>query len=396
MNEVETKKLDELKERLLGNHTTVTAEYRTMLRESMKYIIPRFERTRAVRLVQMSDGTWVLVCSCRLWKTRRYACRHIYRVLRRNPKLSDANVRWQNGYRQNYGRHEELTEAFMNIRDAELPGIIVTNDEVASIKSRMHVGCGDRDKHYFLCSYKKLYLRGSDTFWHENATRLHHVLGDSVCCVPVKQPAPAAAPTALLSSTTVSTTLHSQNGAAVGDQPLTTFGATKMLHHSSTYVVPSQRRGHNCGADPEIPVANDNFVDEVDVKSKKVDLTERFRPRYAEICKFADSAGEDGVVVMAKHFNNCQRRFLNFFNNSTVREDEVPLPPPPKSRSTPYIRFDQPFQAICRMAQRTGDAGIEAVSETLTACQQELVVLVDGKMLSNKKTDSRLKMVTER
>ena len=43
------------------------------------------------------------------------------------------------------------------------------------------------------------------------------------------------------------------------------------------------------------------------------------------------------------------------------------------------------------MAQRTGDAGIEAVSETLTACQQELVILVDGKKLSNKKTDSRLK-----
>ena len=80
----------------------------------MKYIIPRFERTRAVQLVQMSDGTRVLVCSCRLWKTRGYACRHIYRVLRRNPKLSDANVRWQNGYRQNYGRHDELTEAFMN------------------------------------------------------------------------------------------------------------------------------------------------------------------------------------------------------------------------------------------------------------------------------------------
>ena len=84
----------------------------------------------------------------------------------------------------------------MNIRDAELPGIIVTNDEVTSIKSRMHVGCGDRDKHYFLRSYKKLCLRGSDTFWHENAARLRHVQGDSVCCVPVKQPAPAAAPTA--------------------------------------------------------------------------------------------------------------------------------------------------------------------------------------------------------
>jgi len=124
----EMKKLDKLKVRLLGNRTSVTTEYRTMLHESMKYIIPRFERTRVVKLVRMSDGTWVLVCSCHLLKTRRYACRHVYRVLRRHPNLSDANVRWQNGYCQHYGRNDELTDAYMNLRAAELPGIIVTND----------------------------------------------------------------------------------------------------------------------------------------------------------------------------------------------------------------------------------------------------------------------------
>lgn len=60
LNEAETKKLDMLKDRLVGNGTSVAAEYRTMLRESMKYIIPRFERTRVVKLVQMPEGTWVL------------------------------------------------------------------------------------------------------------------------------------------------------------------------------------------------------------------------------------------------------------------------------------------------------------------------------------------------
>ena len=81
----------------------------------MKYIIPRFERTRVVKLVQMPDGTWVLVCSCRLLKTRGHACRHVYKVLKRHPVLSDANVRWQNGYCQHYGRNDELTDAYMDL-----------------------------------------------------------------------------------------------------------------------------------------------------------------------------------------------------------------------------------------------------------------------------------------
>jgi hypothetical protein len=85
----------------------------------MKYIIPRFERTRVVKLVQMPDGTWVLVCS-RLLKTRGHACRHVYKVLKRHPALSDANVRWQNGYGQHYGRNDELTDAFMDLCSRKL------------------------------------------------------------------------------------------------------------------------------------------------------------------------------------------------------------------------------------------------------------------------------------
>jgi len=97
---------------------------------------------------------------------------------------------------------------------------------------------------------------------------------------------------------------------------------------------------------------------------------------------------------MAKHFNHCQRRFLNFFNNSTIREDQVAAEKPPKSGSAPYVRFKHPFEVICRMAQRTGTAGIEVVSEELLVCQQELVSLVDGKKLSTKKSDSRRRKVT--
>ena len=50
LGEVEMKKLNVLQEKLLGTGTRVTAEYRTVLLESIKCIIPRFERTRVVSL----------------------------------------------------------------------------------------------------------------------------------------------------------------------------------------------------------------------------------------------------------------------------------------------------------------------------------------------------------
>ena len=233
LNEAETMKLDKLKNRLLGNGTSVVAEYLTMLPESMKYIIPRFERTRVVKLVQMPDGTWVLECSCRLFTTSGHACRHVYRVLNRHPVLSDANVRWQNGYCQHYGRNDQLTNAYMDLRSIKLRGVVVTDEEVTSITSSMRIGSGDREENYFLRSHGKLYLRGHNTFWHENYDRLHLILGDAVCSVPV-------IPSTKLNNTTSSTSSHSQNGLTFGGKPSTNFGATKMIHHASNFSVPSQ------------------------------------------------------------------------------------------------------------------------------------------------------------
>jgi len=137
-------------------------------------------------------------------------------------------------------------------------------------------------------------------------------------------------------------------------------------------------------------IGNVDFVNKRE--SDKVDLTQAFRARYVDICNFAESAGDDGIAVMANHFAHCQRRFLNFFNDSTTTEDNEVAPP--KSGSTAYVRFNHPFEVICQMAQDTGKAGIAAVSEALLACKQELVGLVDGKKLSKKKVDSRLKKVT--
>ncbi|KAL7432433.1 hypothetical protein ACHAXM_003105, partial [Skeletonema potamos] len=371
LNEAETKKLDMLKDRLVGNGTSVAAEYRTMLRESMKYIIPRFERTRVVKLVQMPEGTWVL----------GHACRHVYKVLKRHPALSDANVRWQNGYCQHYGRNDELTDAYMDLRSRKLHGVVVTDEEVTSITSSMRVGSGDREKSYFLRSYNKLYLRGDNTFWHENHARLRHILGDAVCCVPVIS-------STKLNNTTSSTSSHSQNGLTFGGKPSTNFGATKMVHHASTFAVPSQSLRDDDHNESEMHIGDCDFVNNDQVNdSDETDLVTKFNPRYDMICRYAESAGDRGIGVMTSHFNHCQRRFLKFFNNSTVTDNQIAAPEPPKSGSTPYVRFKNPYETICRMAQRSGDAGVAVVSAELLACQQELVSLVEGKKLSTKKSD---------
>eukprot|EP00985_Skeletonema_marinoi_P014207 scaffold7169_cov62-Skeletonema_marinoi.AAC.1 len=83
-------KIETLREKVLGKGNGTTPDYAQILLESMKYIIPRFERTRVVKLIQLPDGTWILVCSCGLFKQMGYACRHKYKLLRRDPKSSDA------------------------------------------------------------------------------------------------------------------------------------------------------------------------------------------------------------------------------------------------------------------------------------------------------------------
>ena len=75
----------------------------------------------------------------------------------------------------------------MDLRSIELPGILLTDADVARIKSSMPVGSGDRDWDYFERSIGKMCLRGNNTFWTANAERLNHVLGNAVWCPPIQK-----------------------------------------------------------------------------------------------------------------------------------------------------------------------------------------------------------------
>eukprot|EP00984_Skeletonema_dohrnii_P001874 scaffold625_cov169-Skeletonema_dohrnii-CCMP3373.AAC.11 len=131
----------------------------------------------------------------------------------------------------------------------------------------------------------------------------------------------------------------------------------------------------------EYDLLTNDQVDDID----GTDLVTSFHPRYVNICNYAESAGDVGIRVMTKHFDHCQRRFLEFIHNAEVSDDQVVAPDPPESGSSACDRFKNPFEAICRMAQRTGIMGIQVASEELLACQQELV----HNIASMKKSASR-------
>jgi len=386
-----TKKLKELREKLHSEGNAPTLEYRRMLHESMKYVIPRLEHTRVVELVPLPHGSQVLVCSCRTLKKRGHACRHMYKLLRRGPTLNDAHVRWQNHYFEDYGCDEELTNAYMDLRSIKLPGILLTDADVARIKSSMPVGSGDRDWDYFERSIGKMCLRGNNTFWTANAERLKHVLGNAVWCPPIQK-------LGILKTNTVqpstSHTLPSSTPRTI--PPSTTYGPTEMVEWTSSYVVPSQR--NRCKS-YKSNLVDDNQADKTST-CPELNLLEKFHPRYESLCKFAESAdGDDGVKVMEEHFHSCQLRFLNFFHKNNVSNDKLTQPVDNLSKkyagSNLYHRFKPPYERICKMAEYSGKAGIAVVSEEIAACHVALTALVAGKeKLSNNKKDRRCQKIT--
>ena len=350
-----------------------------MLTECMAYIIPRLERTRVVELIQLPDGTWVLVCSCPTFKKRGHACRHMYKLLKRSPNVNDAHIRWQNHYSEDYGRNDELTNEYIKLRSIDLRGIPLSSDDVNTIKSSMPVGCGEKDEDYFNRSHGKLCIRGSNTFWNENEERFKHILGNTLVCVPIEQEQqqPSAMEATSTSSTRACNALPPPQTTTV-----TTFGPTKMVQSNSLFLVPSQKTGN----DVSLP-DDDNS------------LSKRFGPRYQSLCKMANSAdGNEGLKVIEEHFHECQLRFLNFiYDNNESNDHLLAQPESTKARGQAniYHRFLPPYNRICELADMTGKIGIQIASESIQKCHEALTALsAEKKKLSNNKKDRRIQKST--
>ena len=78
----------------------------------MKYVIPKFERTRVVKILTMGDGEHILVFGCPTCVKKGWACRHVFAVLERNLTVTDAKIRLHNGYAHHYGRDLVLSQYY--------------------------------------------------------------------------------------------------------------------------------------------------------------------------------------------------------------------------------------------------------------------------------------------
>ena len=59
--QVLTKEIRELEEKLLGFNKGALPDYLQILYETIKHVVPCFERTRVLEIAQMDDGEMVLV-----------------------------------------------------------------------------------------------------------------------------------------------------------------------------------------------------------------------------------------------------------------------------------------------------------------------------------------------
>ena len=142
-----------MKDKLLGVKKGNIPQYRSLLDQAVKYVIPRFERTYQVTIETQPNGEQMLICRggnenafrCH-WCKHGRACDHMYRLLERSPTKRDALPRWHIDYLHFYGRDDTITQHYIKLRDnVRMRGVPLTDPEVRHIKSLFPVGQGSRE-----------------------------------------------------------------------------------------------------------------------------------------------------------------------------------------------------------------------------------------------------------
>ena len=108
-------------------------KYEARLRHRINWFVPRFAHTRRVE-IRKEHGVWVAVCECLNYIRNQKACRHVYAILRRYPKLTDATIRHWNIYHRDFLKDdEELTKKMKKIRDETvLSGVPVEIEDLVT------------------------------------------------------------------------------------------------------------------------------------------------------------------------------------------------------------------------------------------------------------------------
>ena len=297
----------------------------------MKHVIPRFENTRRVKIQDLPGGEYVLVCDCKIFTKYGHGCRHVYRLLKRRPLITDARVRWYNGYALHYGINKELSDHYLYLRDSfEIPGVPISKAEFDDIDQSMQIGEGDAPREYFMSSLDKLKLRGCSSsgkgiYWQKVARSFPDI--DPLCfeCdASLEQSDDTEAASSLFTPEGATDADNNKKQAGVSVLGSGPFGCSQMIQKSSTYIVPSQQASDVVGQlkspPEEPPSANIDAGSDSDDESDGSDdwATDVFDPStadpynnfmhmYQHCTKYAKAHGKAGQDILNAGFRKIRK-----------------------------------------------------------------------------------------
>ena len=392
----EKKCIQQMKDKLLGVKKGNIPQYRSLLDQAVKYVIPRFEQTYQVTIETQPNGEQMLICRggnenafrCH-WCKHGRACDHMYRLLERSPTKRDALPRWHIDYLHFYGRDDTITQHYIKLRDnVRMRGVPLTDPEVRHIKSLFPVGQGSREKSFFTCSLDSLRLCGEETYWQKIKDRLPpHVQR----CIPLQ----------------TSELMHQDenevgcvdevdkedgcigNADKVVDDGesfrVCATGGNQMVHQSSEYMVPSQS--------PQLTQPDENSDRHVEPQGRNA--RDDFLHMYQTTCKFADSLGEEGRCLMERGLNMLNAKMMEIVAKKNM--------PPCEKGGNSYGEFMHLYNSVYNSCNEAGDEGRQAFARGMSALKKQHIELITKKQggsnicgfasmpaTSSKKVDKRI------
>lgn len=295
---------------LFGGGKDSMDEFKALLCKQIQYVVPKFERTAIVTVEDIPGSDCnekMLVCG-RCFKKTGHACKHVYRLINRNPKLTDAHIRWHLSYAHYYGRNGDMSKHFQDLRDkVDQRGIPITEEELISLNAAFPIDSGDREEEYFSRSLPKmLRLRGSSKNNHWKATQ-YRFDGVNPSCFACDDNVDESNDVNLSRDSSTADTCIAGDSASISVIPSKPFGASAVIQGKSSYMVPSQM---------------DNDSDEDCTQGGSNSAYLGFMPRYETLSKLADGTGDRGKAILKKHFGAAEIELL-----AEARKQEG-VPPP--------------------------------------------------------------------
>ena len=142
----------------------------------MHYVIPRFVRTRRVKLI-WSDNLAYWTCSCQLFERTGFCCRHILSVTGEKPTREHCTYRYWNVFDDQWGRSKEITTLFEDMIKNPWPGVPAGN--LASVEQLIE----DKREHWtrshdlldWMLETDGTVCLAPDSYWCNPANSSHNI-----------------------------------------------------------------------------------------------------------------------------------------------------------------------------------------------------------------------------